>query len=369
MIFVRYDGLPKPPFEDYYRPFQKLDRVYWSMVGAGGVTSQAEREQVYRLAEHQPNLAGFILDDFFHGHATDRLGDAISEPWLAQNHCRFPVSFTITPPAPVACDVIELVQTDWGTGDYRSKDFAVDLSTDPAVWQEVTAGTFPNSPAAKVRLQLPDPEFAALRIRILSTHDVKAAMSCGLKALRLYRSDREVDLGGWKATASSSYPGFDATGALGVVTSFRASLTPEQLREIRQMTVRGHKLPLMAVVYTGQISPRARWHLNEVDQVCLWTWRPADLEHLEQHLNALEALIPGKPIFLGCYMYDFNDRRPLPVESMQRQTQLGYQWLKQGRIEGMIFLATANVDVGLEAVQWTRAWIAQVQGERLNTPR
>lgn len=44
-----------------------------------------------------------------------------------------------------------------------------------------------------------------------------------------------------------------------------------------------------------------------------------------------------------------------------------YQWLKAGRIQGIIFLATANVDVGLEAVDWTRAWI-QAHGDRVLRP-
>ena len=42
---------------------------------------------------------------------------------------------------------------------------------------------------------------------------------------------------------------------------------------------------------------------------------------------------------------------------MQRQVELGCQWLKARRIAGMIFLATPNVDVGLEAVEWTRQWV------------
>lgn len=50
---------------------------------------------------------------------------------------------------------------------------------------------------------------------------------------------------------------------------------------------------------------------------------------------------------------------------MQRQTELGCEWLRQGRIEGIIFLATPNVDVGLEAVEWTRKWIARVGDEPL----
>ncbi|MBW3541072.1 MAG: exo-alpha-sialidase [Planctomycetes bacterium] len=229
MIFVRYEGRPAPPFDDYYRPFEKLDRVYWSLVGASGATSEAERDAVYRLAERHENVAGFILDDFFRGHVT---------------------------PAP---------------GEEESQ-------------------------------------------------------------------------------------------------AFEASLTPEELRRLAQQKVRGRTLPIMAVVYTGQISPRAKAHLAEVDQICLWTWRPEDLKDLETNLEALEKLVPDKPIFLGCYMYDFADRRPLPVEHMQRQTELGYGWLKQGRIEGIIFLATPIVDLDLEAVEWTRRWIAKVGDEWLKPP-
>ena len=66
---------------------------------------------------------------------------------------------------------------------------------------------------------------------------------------------------------------------------------------------------------------------------------------------------PGQTAFLGCYMYGFYESKPLPVALMRRQVELGYQWLKAGRIAGIIFLATPNVNVGLEAVEWTRRWI------------
>ena len=99
--------------------------------------------------------------------------------------------------------------------------------------------------------------------------------------------------------------------------------------------------------------------------MCLWTWRPADLQSLEANLEKLERLVGNKPIFLGCYMYDFAERRPLPVELMRHQTETGYRWLKEGRVQGLIFLATPNVDVDLDAVAWTRQWIAQVGDEPL----
>jgi len=48
------------PLEEYYRPFERLDRVYWSLVAAGGGTSLAAREAAFALAEKHKNIVGFI---------------------------------------------------------------------------------------------------------------------------------------------------------------------------------------------------------------------------------------------------------------------------------------------------------------------
>lgn len=356
MIFVHYDGKPAPPFDAYYEPFKSLKRVYWSLVGAGGATSTQDREHVFRLAEAHHNIAGFILDDFFHESAVPR-GDASGSQWLAENNVQFPVTLTFTAPTPVSCDSLELVQSDWPTGDYRSRDFEIECSRDGREFVRVQTGVLPNEPSARVRLTVPTEPLMALRMRILSTHDTNAAMSCGLGAVYLYRSGQRLNVGSWMAAASSCYPSFEPAGLLGIVRPLRASLTPEELRGLGQRKVRGRKLPILAVVYTGQISPRAKWHLDEVDEVCLWTWRPDDLKDLEANLTALETLVPGKPIYQGCYTYDFHSSRPLNVPLMKEQTEKGCAWLQAGRIQGLIFLATPNMDVGLEAVDWTRQWI------------
>jgi hypothetical protein len=217
VIFIATENLG--PLDEYYRPFEKLDRVYWSLVAAGGGTSQPARDAAFALAEKHENVVGFILDDFFH---------------------------------------------------------------------EPTVGN-----AA-------DPE---------------------------------------------------PSGA------FRAALTPAELRELHQRPLRGGHVPLMAVIYTAQVKPGALAHLAEVDQVCLWTWRPADLENLEANFTALEQLSPDKQLFLGCYMFDFHKNKPLPQPLMEKQVELGLQWLKSGRIAGIIFLSTGTVGAGLETVDWTRQWI------------
>ena len=371
IIFVRYDGLPPAPFDDYFRPFGKLDRVYWSLVAAGGATSQVDRDAAFALADRNENVVGFILDDFFHEPAAGNADEAnpAARHWLAENSPAFPLVYTVTLPQPTACEAVELVQTEWPSGDYRAKSVAVEISPDGQAWQPAAEGSMANRPGAELRLALPVVRFTAIRVRFLDTHDTRGAMSVGLARLRLIAGGQIIDPSDWKAAATSTYPGFDPATAVAPADApdppFRAALAPAELRALRERRVRGRRLPIMAVVYTRQVKPGAKAHLAEVDEVCMWTWRPADLANLEANFAALEKLVPGKPIYLGCYMYDFHECRPMPVELMRRQTELGHRWLKAGRIRGMIFLATPNVDVGLEAVDWTREWVRTHSDETL----
>ena len=48
--------------------------------------------------------------------------------------------------------------------------------------------------------------------------------------------------------------------------------------------------------------------------------------------------------------------------------RLGLQWLQEGRINGMIFSGANLCDLNIDAVNWTRDWIAQVGDQPLTTP-
>jgi hypothetical protein len=50
---------------------------------------------------------------------------------------------------------------------------------------------------------------------------------------------------------------------------------------------------------------------------------------------------------------------------MASQCEMGLQWLRDGRVEGLIFLASCICDLDLEAVEWTRRWITRVGDEPL----
>ena len=219
IIMVRFRGRPSPPYDQYAIPFRPLERVVWSIVGAGGRTQADERDHVFELAARYPNITGVMMDDFF------RPSSDGGEP---------------------------------------------------------------------------------------------AALS--LDALRTERG---------------------------------------------RLTVSGRRLDLWVVLYTHQLDLPVTDYLALCDRVTFWTWEATDLTHLKDTFEKAEALAPAGSLVLGCYMWDYGLKRPVPTDLMEMQCQQGLEWLREGRIQGMIFLASCVCDIGLDAVEWTRRWIAQVGDETL----
>jgi hypothetical protein len=140
-----------------------------------------------------------------------------------------------------------------------------------------------------------------------------------------------------------------------------AALPREKLSELRdQLTTGGRRLQLWAVLYDHQLDRPLAPYLELLDVVSFWTWDSEKLQRLEDNLERLERVAPRCGRVLGCYLWDYGKKRPMSLELIQHQSGLGLDWLRQGRIEGMIFLASCICDLELEAVEWTREWIARV---------
>ena len=140
--------------------------------------------------------------------------------------------------------------------------------------------------------------------------------------------------------------------------------TPAQLRAIKdRLRTAPRELDLWVVLYEHQLEMPVSEHLAACDVVTFWTWWARNIKDLEKNFSRAEKLTPNSRKVLGCYMYDYGDKKLMPLDLMEKQCQMGLKWLKDGRIDGMIFLASCICDMGLEAVEWTKKWIAQV-GDR-----
>jgi hypothetical protein len=138
-----------------------------------------------------------------------------------------------------------------------------------------------------------------------------------------------------------------------------ANLTVSQVEQVkRELVVAGRRLDLSMVVYSHQVRPAIKKHVDLVDTVYYWTWKARDLVNLEANFTAFRKIVPTKPALLGIYMWDFGEKKEIPVNLMEHQCRLALEWLKKGEIEGMIFHCTPLCGMKLEAVEWSRDWIA-----------
>jgi len=144
----------------------------------------------------------------------------------------------------------------------------------------------------------------------------------------------------------------DAAGAIG-------RYTPRDLAGFRQrLRAAARPLDLWVVLYAQQLHLPVRAHLAECDVVTFWTWRARDLPALPENFAQLEALAPSARKVLGCYLWDYGERKPMPLDLFQGQVRQGLVWLREGRIEGIIFLASCLCDLGLDTVEWLRRALA-----------
>lgn len=140
------------------------------------------------------------------------------------------------------------------------------------------------------------------------------------------------------------------------------TLSVDELREIRhQLSCAEKPLDLWVVLYNHQLNLPLHPYLSLCDKVTFWTWGAAQLKEHETLFNRFEQCVPdSRRRILGCYMWDYETKSPMPLQQMQTQCEHGLQWLKEGRIEGMIFLASCICDLDLSAVEWTRKWLEEV---------
>ena len=215
-LMVRYhDYGPFPPFDQYALPFQALDRVVWSVVGASGQTDDETRRAVLDLARRIPNLTGVMMDDFFRGHDRD--------------------------------------------------------------------GTF------------------------------------------------------------------------------SAALSLDELRKMRgELRLADRTLDLWVVLYSRELDEPVQDYLALSDVVTFWLWTSEEIPSIETSFGRFEQVAAKQRKVLGCYLYDYGNKQPMPLELMKAQCDFGLTMLKSGRIEGMIFLASCVCDIELETVEWLRGWVADV---------
>jgi hypothetical protein len=118
-------------------------------------------------------------------------------------------------------------------------------------------------------------------------------------------------------------------------------------------------LELWIVVYTMNMDiPNLEEYLEYVDGISFWVWHAKELPQIPEHVARLHEMTNRKPTVVGAYFYDFGEMKPLTNEEMGSQIEIGVEMMAKGDSDGLCFLSSSIMDVGLDSVGWTRDWIA-----------
>lgn len=142
----------------------------------------------------------------------------------------------------------------------------------------------------------------------------------------------------------------------------RVEKTAAFLKEIREgLDQACRPMELYSVWYTHEMWAAVPEIFDMIDGVSQWTWNYSEIPLIRERFEQLEKTFPKHKKFLGVYMYDFSSGQPVPLDLMELQCEQGLQWMKEGRLDGMIFEANSVMGVGLPSEKWLTDWIERVK--------
>ncbi len=143
----------------------------------------------------------------------------------------------------------------------------------------------------------------------------------------------------------------------------QAMWTTDQLADFRKrLRATKKKLDIFVTLYTSQLELPIQKYLDLIDVVTLWT---GDMKGLESSLQRTERLAPKIRKMAGIYIADYGTGSSRPLEDIRLQCETSLKWLRDKRIEGIIFLGNTAMDFDFPSVEWTREWIAKVADTEL----
>lgn len=152
----------------------------------------------------------------------------------------------------------------------------------------------------------------------------------------------------------------------GIMDDFFSSEERADINRVKAYSkaLRDADLELWVVVYGHQLdSPRLPEFLEYCDVISFWTWRAEELPLLEERLERLRKMAPGKKIALGCYLWDFGDSKPISEENMAFQCRQALEQWRAGKISEVILLGSPLYGMDIEAVRWAERWVKTSLGD------
>lgn len=133
----------------------------------------------------------------------------------------------------------------------------------------------------------------------------------------------------------------------------------DEIVRVREETAK-RRMKLGMVLYSDAngLKPEFKPILDLFDEITFWFWNGKNVRGIEERVAKLREMVGDeKPVLLGQYMWDFGGKKPMPGATMELQLEQTSRLLSQKAISGVIFHCTPLVDMDIDAVKVSKAWI------------
>jgi hypothetical protein len=354
LYFIVFEEAPQPPYQDYYERFKDFKRVSWSITGADGYTSDKQREAVVDLLKTHPNLEGVVMDDFF---------KTAPGQWHSPVGQKFPFRIDFEFETPVRLNAVKVTQSDMPIQQGRTSGYSIVLKKNDGD-NIVVRGNLADEPGASECLAFTEASVKGLSFVFESYHDVCGIQRCGLKELSLMRNGVEVNAEAGTVSADIKDSKSDPVNLFTPKEQPFASMSIEELKELRDDIDSKVKRDVRwsLVLYTGQISERAKAYFDFFDNIILCVWKADEFGRVEDNIRKLRNILePSQQISQVVYLFDFGNEKQMSVEDISIQLDTAKRLTDQGICDDIILITQTLCDLNYPAVKYAEKWVHEMR--------
>lgn len=104
--------------------------------------------------------------------------------------------------------------------------------------------------------------------------------------------------------------------------------------------------------------------LDPFDGATMWTWRESEVPLIPEKWEIFKNMTQGKKRKLGCYLWNFGERKEATGEAVKWQLDWYREKLLSGEIDGIVLHTNTMADLDLEAYDTAIEWM-QLHGDEV----
>ena len=145
------------------------------------------------------------------------------------------------------------------------------------------------------------------------------------------------------------------------------------LKEINNSLHRNSIRPLDSwmVLYTHQFGENEtedmefQPYMDEFDGVIMWNWKESEYKNIPDKFEIFKKLTPDTRRMMGCYLYNFGEKKQATVEAVKWQLDFCREKLLSGEIEGVVLHTNTMADLDYEAYDAACEWMEKHGDEEI----